>query len=149
MGKYSHVMEPGLNLLLPVVDRVKYVQNMKEQAIDIPQQSAITAGERSLCSVPAAGERSPCPVSVRNIESLCLETVYHLPRKTYYPEMVYRLSRNICHFVRNSVLTLYDFVGNSRRLCPQEYVSLPTAVSISITLNYSQMYRPQRQSPCS
>ena len=45
MGKYCHVMEPGLNLLLPVVDRVKYVQNMKEQAIDIPQQSAITAGE--------------------------------------------------------------------------------------------------------
>ena len=45
MGRYSHVMAPGLNLLLPVVDRVKYVQNLKEQAIDIPQQSAITAGE--------------------------------------------------------------------------------------------------------
>ncbi|XP_043218715.1 stomatin-like protein 2, mitochondrial isoform X2 [Amphibalanus amphitrite] len=48
MGKYSHVMEPGLNLLLPVVDRVKYVQNMKEQAIDIPQQSAITSDNVTL-----------------------------------------------------------------------------------------------------
>ena len=35
----------GLNLLLPVVDRVKYVQVLKELAIDIPKQSAITVGE--------------------------------------------------------------------------------------------------------
>ncbi|XP_037567123.1 stomatin-like protein 2, mitochondrial [Dermacentor silvarum] len=42
MGKFSRILEPGLNLLLPVVDRVRYVQSLKEIAIDIPQQSAIT-----------------------------------------------------------------------------------------------------------
>ncbi|KAH9376891.1 hypothetical protein HPB48_002793 [Haemaphysalis longicornis] len=42
MGKFSRILEPGLNLLLPIIDRVRYVQSLKEIAIDIPQQSAIT-----------------------------------------------------------------------------------------------------------
>jgi len=42
MGKYHTILEPGLNFLIPVLDRVKYVQSLKEIAIDIPQQSAIT-----------------------------------------------------------------------------------------------------------
>ena len=44
MGKYSRILEPGLNILLPVIDKIKYVQSLKEIAIDIPQQSAITIG---------------------------------------------------------------------------------------------------------
>ncbi|XP_067134417.1 stomatin-like protein stl-1 [Centruroides vittatus] len=42
MGKFHHIMQPGLNFLIPIVDRVKYVQSLKEIAIDIPKQSAIT-----------------------------------------------------------------------------------------------------------
>lgn len=42
MGKFHRILEPGLNLLLPIVDRVKYVQSLKEIAIDVPKQSAIT-----------------------------------------------------------------------------------------------------------
>ena len=45
MGKFHRVLEPGVNVLVPVLDRVKYVQSLKEIAIDIPQQSAITIGE--------------------------------------------------------------------------------------------------------
>jgi len=42
MGKYNKILEPGLNMLVPVLDRVKYVQSLKEIAIEIPQQTAIT-----------------------------------------------------------------------------------------------------------
>ncbi len=40
--------EPGLNLLAPIIDRVSYVQSLKELAIDIPQQSAVTADNVTL-----------------------------------------------------------------------------------------------------
>jgi len=42
MGKYHTILEPGLNFLIPLLDKVKYVQSLKEIAIDIPQQSAIS-----------------------------------------------------------------------------------------------------------
>lgn len=48
MGKFHRILEPGLNILLPVVDRVKYVQSLKEIAIDVPKQSAITSDNVTL-----------------------------------------------------------------------------------------------------
>lgn len=42
MGKFSRILKPGLNVLIPIVDKVKYVQSLKEITIDIPKQSAIT-----------------------------------------------------------------------------------------------------------
>ena len=42
MGKFHRILEPGLNFLLPILDKIKYVNSLKEIAIDIPKQSAIT-----------------------------------------------------------------------------------------------------------
>jgi len=42
MGKYQKILEPGMNFLIPLLDKVKYVQSLKEIAIEIPQQTAIT-----------------------------------------------------------------------------------------------------------
>jgi len=42
MGKYHRILDPGLNILIPLLDKIKYVQSLKEIAIDIPQQTAIT-----------------------------------------------------------------------------------------------------------
>lgn len=48
MGKFHKILEPGFNLLVPIVDNVKYVQNLKELAIEIPQQSAVTSDNVTL-----------------------------------------------------------------------------------------------------
>ncbi|KAL7668039.1 hypothetical protein ACOME3_008757 [Neoechinorhynchus agilis] len=42
MGRFYCILQPGLNWLVPVIDKVKYVQSLKEIAIEVPQQSAIT-----------------------------------------------------------------------------------------------------------
>ncbi|XP_064608295.1 stomatin-like protein stl-1 [Liolophura sinensis] len=47
-GKYHRVLNPGLNFLIPVVDSIKYVQSLKEIAIDIPHQAAITVDNVTL-----------------------------------------------------------------------------------------------------
>lgn len=48
MGKFHRILDPGLNILIPIVDRVKYVQSLKEIAIDVPKQSAITSDNVNL-----------------------------------------------------------------------------------------------------
>jgi regulator of protease activity HflC (stomatin/prohibitin superfamily) len=42
MGRFHRVLDPGLAILAPVLDKIKYVKTLKEQAIEIPSQSAIT-----------------------------------------------------------------------------------------------------------
>ncbi|KAI9486550.1 MAG: hypothetical protein EXX96DRAFT_593127 [Benjaminiella poitrasii] len=42
MGKFHRLLEPGLNVLIPFIDRIKYVKSLKETAIEVPSQSAIT-----------------------------------------------------------------------------------------------------------
>lgn len=48
MGKFHRILDPGFNLLLPVFDKIKYVQSLKEIAIDIPKQSAISSDNVTL-----------------------------------------------------------------------------------------------------
>ncbi len=41
-GKFHKTMTAGLNFLVPFIDKVAYVRSLKEQAVDVPSQSAIT-----------------------------------------------------------------------------------------------------------
>ncbi|MDH5324692.1 MAG: paraslipin [Gammaproteobacteria bacterium] len=41
-GKYNKSMEAGLNFIVPFIDKVAYDRTLKEQALDVPSQAAIT-----------------------------------------------------------------------------------------------------------
>lgn len=47
-GKYQSTKEAGLNFLVPFIDRVAANRSLKEQAVDVPSQSAITKDNISL-----------------------------------------------------------------------------------------------------
>lgn len=48
MGKFHRILEPGLAVLVPFIDKITYVQSLKESAIEIPSQNAITLDNVSL-----------------------------------------------------------------------------------------------------
>ena len=47
-GKYLKTMPAGLNFVVPAIDKVAYRRTLKEQAIDVPGQAAITKDNISL-----------------------------------------------------------------------------------------------------
>jgi len=47
-GKFQKVMEPGLNFLIPLVHNIRYVYSLKEEALNVPSQMAITRDNVSI-----------------------------------------------------------------------------------------------------
>ena len=47
-GKYQSTKEAGLNFIVPFIDRIAADRSLKEQAVDVPEQSAITNDNISL-----------------------------------------------------------------------------------------------------
>lgn len=43
LGKYSRTLKPGFHFIIPFIDSASYIQEMREQVIDIPAQSVITS----------------------------------------------------------------------------------------------------------
>lgn len=48
MGRFNRILQPGLAILYPIIDRIAYVKSLKETALEIPSQSAITADNVTL-----------------------------------------------------------------------------------------------------
>jgi regulator of protease activity HflC (stomatin/prohibitin superfamily) len=47
-GKYQSTKEAGLNFIVPFIDRISADRSLKEKAVDVPEQSAITKDNISL-----------------------------------------------------------------------------------------------------
>ncbi|KAM4709618.1 stomatin-like protein 2, mitochondrial isoform 2-T2 [Discoglossus pictus] len=48
MGRFHRILEPGLNVCVPVLDKIRYVQSLKEIVINVPEQSAVSLDNVSL-----------------------------------------------------------------------------------------------------
>jgi regulator of protease activity HflC (stomatin/prohibitin superfamily) len=48
LGKFHGTLEPGLNLIIPFLDRVSYVHSLKEVPLDVPEQVCITRDNTQL-----------------------------------------------------------------------------------------------------
>ena len=42
LGKFDRVLDPGLNVIIPIIQKVAYKHTLKEQAIDVTAQTAIS-----------------------------------------------------------------------------------------------------------
>ncbi|WP_188151185.1 SPFH domain-containing protein [Teredinibacter waterburyi] len=47
-GKYNRTLDAGMNLVIPLFERVAHNRSLKEQAVDVPSQGAITRDNISL-----------------------------------------------------------------------------------------------------
>lgn len=85
-GRFTHVAEPGFNLIIPFVDRVGRRINMMEQVLDIPGQEIITRDNamvavdgvvffQVLDPAKAAYEVSELQVALLNLVTTNLRTV--------------------------------------------------------------------------
>lgn len=48
LGKYAGTLTPGLNFLVPFIDRIAYRHSLKEIALDVPEQICITRDNTQL-----------------------------------------------------------------------------------------------------
>ena len=48
LGKFHAILEPGLNLIIPFMDRVAYQHSLKEVPLDVPEQVCITRDNTQL-----------------------------------------------------------------------------------------------------
>jgi len=48
LGRFHGVLEPGLNLIIPFLDRIAYMHSLKEVPLDVPEQVCITKDNTQL-----------------------------------------------------------------------------------------------------
>lgn len=54
-GKYAYTIRPGLNLIIPFIDKVGSIQSLRDTALDIPPQDGISCDDTTIAADGVGG----------------------------------------------------------------------------------------------
>lgn len=77
-GRYTKTLRPGLNLIIPFVDRVGAKQNMMEQVLDVPPQEVISSDNAQVTT-----------------DAVCFYQVLDASKASYEVNDLYRAMQNL------------------------------------------------------
>ena len=77
-GRYTKTLTPGLNIIIPFIDRIGAKQNMMEQVLDVPPQEVISADNAQVTT-----------------DAVCFYQVFDASQASYEVNDLYRAMQNL------------------------------------------------------